>query len=756
MAEEGRAPTDRAAIFFAMKEIAAHPSVASVSDPVFSDSGTSINVVIDIGLGNRFRKQGGDINGVYPREEVRFDFPTDFPTQAPSFSLRQDFSRNHPHIQPWLVDGRVVPCVVDGGAAEFIATRGLFDLIDQLRLWLENAALGRLMDPEQGWEPTRRDGYSDIIIADASKLRALVTRDGGWKLFKLAYGFSTADDFTPFFFGEIGEETNIKTKVGQSCARDDSAYGRGEGLAIVVWPGKQPNGQPIVTDTYLPDNFRTVGELRERLDRFGTSEHLTAPLKLLNDRAASQGTQGDVFPLVVINLVRRPYRLIGSDSDIEICPYVLPLRCPQGAMNDPGDEVRPMAQRDALTPTVLRRSSGDPPLPAWALLGCGSLGSKLALHLTRSGNSPSIVADRSMLHPHNAARHALYPSGGALQMDWIGSKADALATALKGLGAPVEALGDDHAALVTRLIETKEKAKPAWLLNTTASMIVQGSLAQDGMTGLPRVVEMGLYDGGRLGYVGVEGADHNPNAVELEAVFYQEAASNPAIARHLFTPVDGAASIVVGQGCSSLTIRMSDAALDAMAAPMAEIFTGLQIEEPGSIHVLRREGIGLAHASIEVPKLERVALEGMDGWRLSLTTDVQRRIMEEAAEHPKTETGGVLIGWSSAIARQIIVTDLIPAPADSKRSRTKFELGVDGVSEKLAEIHARSGELLRCVGTWHSHLGSAAPSLTDKTSAALVGAGYVQPMAFLILGTDGWRGVSFAARLIDTLPEEKG
>lgn len=282
------------------------------------------------------------------------------------------------------------------------------------------------------------------------------------------------------------------------------------------------------------------------------------------------------------------------------------------------------------------------------------------------------------------------------------------------------------------------------------------SLAQDGMTGLPRVVEMGLYDGGRLGYVGVEGADHNPNAVELEAVFYQEAASSPAIARHLFTPVDGAASIVVGQGCSSLTIRMSDAALDAMAAPMAEIFTGLQIEEPGSIHVLRREGIGLAHASIEVPKLERVALEGMDGWRLSLTTDVQRRIMEEAAEHPKTETGGVLIGWSSAIARQIVVTDLIPAPADSKRSRTKFELGVDGVSEKLAEIHARSGELLRCVGTWHSHLGSAAPSLTDKTSAALVGAGYVQPMAFLILGTDGWRGVSFAARLIDTLPEEKG
>lgn len=757
MADEGHDPVDQTAVFFAMKEIAAHPSVVSVSEPVFSESSASINVVIDIGLGNRFRRQGGDINGVHPREEVRFDFPPTFPAQAPAFSLRPDFSRNHPHIQPWLTDGRVVPCVVDGGAAEFIATRGLYGLIDQTRLWLENAALGTLMDSEQGWEPTRRDGYSDIIIADAGKLRALITRDGGWKYFKVSYGFKTADDFTPFFFGELGEETNLKADVRESRARADSTYGRGEGLAIVVWPGKYPSGKPIITTEYLPDDFRTVGELRTRLDRYGTSQHLVAPLKLLNDRAATQGTKGDVFPLVIINLVRRPYRLIGSDSNIEICPYVVPLRSPEGALANPDDEIRPMAQRDAMTPDVLRRSSGDPPLPSWALLGCGSLGSKVALHLARSGNAPALVADRSMLYPHNAARHALYPSGTALQLGWIGSKADALATALEGFGKSVQALSDDHVALAAQLIDAKEKAKPEWLLNTTASMVVQGSLAQVAMADLPRVVEMSLYDGGRLGYVGVEGADHNPNTVELEAAFYQEASSHSAVARHLFTPVDGAAPIVVGQGCGSLTIRMSDAALSTMAAPMAELFTGLRSKDPGSVHILRRDGAGLAHTRIEIPRFERVALEGMDGWRLSVSADVQRRIMEEAAEHPKTETGGILVGWSSMIAQQIIVTDIISAPADSKRSRAKFDLGVDGVGAKLAEVHARSGELLRCVGTWHSHLGSAAPSITDKASAALVGAGYVQPMAFLILGTDGWRGISFAARLVEAsaAPEEK-
>jgi hypothetical protein len=746
MADDEHSSIDRAAIAFAMKEIAAHPSVVSVSEPAFSEKGATISATIDVGLGNRFRKQGGDMNGVRPREEIVLEFPTAFPAAAPTLSLRPDFSRNHPHVQPWLVGDRVAPCIVDGGLAEFVAARGLFGLIDQTRLWLENAALGTLMDPEQGWEPARRDNYTDVVVADAERLRALVTREGGWKCFKFSYAFKTDDDFTASCIGEVGEETNLKADIKTSRAKADSTVGHGEGIAIVVWPGKRPSGVPIVTDQYLPDDIRTVADLRARLDQYGTGRHLAAPIKGLNERAVG-AKPGEVYPLVIISLVRRPYHLIGSESDIEICPYVVPLRTPEGALTKDEDEIRPMAHRDAMTPSVLRRSSGDPTLPPWALLGCGSLGSKVALHLARSGNSPTVVADKGTLNPHNAARHALYPSAAPIQLGWSGAKADELATALKAFGGPVEALHDDHVVLARRLMTAKETSKPAWLLNTTASMVVQGALSRAEVSALPRVVEMSLYDGGQLGYVGIEGPDHNPNAVELEAAFYQMAASDPAIARHLFTPENGAAPIAVGQGCSSLTIRMSDATLSAMAAPMAELFTGLRDTSPGEIHSLRREGMGLSHSRMEVPAFERVPLEGLEGWRLSVSADVRRRIVEETAAYPTTETGGILVGWSSLIAQQIIVTELIPAPADSRRSRTRFDLGVDGVSEQLNDLQARSGEQLRCVGTWHSHLGSAAPSITDKASAALVGAGYVQPMAFLILGTDGWRGVSYAVRL---------
>lgn len=746
MAEDGDS-IDRAAVFFAVKEMAAHPSVASISETVFGAGRATVMVTVKVRLGRRARVQGGSVNGVNAQEEVRIDFPPGFPARSAAASLRPDFSRNHPHIQPVLIEGRVVPCLVDGKLDEFVASRGFYGLIDQVALWLENAASGTLMDPEQGWEPTRRDGYPDMLIADADALRALVDRQGGFRFFKTGYLFGKSDDFTPFFFGALGEPTNVQASISEWTARKDNKLGHGEGLAIVSWAGSRPDGKKIVCGEYLPDDFRTVGDLLERLDAYGTRPRIEAALELVRRRAALE-KRSSVFPLVIINLVRRPYHLIGSNSDIEICGYVVPLRTPSGALANPDDPIRPLAHRDALKPGLLRTVSGERETDSWALLGCGSLGSKIAMHAGRSGNAPGIVADRAMLGPHNAARHALYPPASEMQFGWLGGKADALGVALEGLGAKVRALGDDHLALARELIATKDATRPRWLVNTTASMVVQESLCQPGMHELPRVVEMALFDGGKLGTIYIEGPDRNPNTVELEASFFQHAAATPAIGRHLFHPDETAGQVEIGQGCGSLTIKMSDAALSTMAGPMQEIFTDLTVEEPSAIHTLRREGFGLAHDRIEVPAFRRVDIDGMDGWRMSVAEDVYRRIVDESAAYPNAETGGILIGWSSMIARQIIVTALIAAPADSVRTKTKFELGVEGVAAELAQVLDQSGGMLRLVGTWHSHLGSAEPSGIDRNSAALVGAGYLQPMAFLVFGTDGLRAVSMPARLV--------
>ena len=46
------------------------------------------------------------------------------------------------------------------------------------------------------------------------------------------------------------------------------------------------------------------------------------------------------------------------------------------------------------------------------VLGCGSLGSKISLHLGRAGFGNMSFVDNEALSPHNSARHALldYPT----------------------------------------------------------------------------------------------------------------------------------------------------------------------------------------------------------------------------------------------------------------------------------------------------------------------------------------------------------
>ena len=81
--------------------------------------------------------------------------------------------------------------------------------------------------------------------------------------------------------------------------------------------------------------------------------------------------------------------------------------------------VRPAGHRHAIAAPLLRSMSAGgatEETPPWIQLGAGSLGSKIARHLARAGRAPGAVIDRARLSPHNAARHALVPSPGSMQM----------------------------------------------------------------------------------------------------------------------------------------------------------------------------------------------------------------------------------------------------------------------------------------------------------------------------------------------------
>lgn len=726
---------DRAAVLLTAHEITAHPAVVDVTGPIFEGDGAWLEFKLDLGFGARWMAEGASPTGVQPREPVRLDFRPSFPRTAPQPSLRPDFSRHHPHIQPYLGhDGRPVPCLVDGSLGEFFSAQGASRLIDQFVLWLLHAADGRLIDPEQGWEPMRRDGFVDDLICDPDQLRAVVTPTGGFKAFELSYAWRRpTNENAGFFIGQLFRQTTAQAASGgQWKASKKGETVQGLGLGFVVWAGRDPAGGPAIASDYAPDDVVDLSTLKARAAALRMTDSLRAVLSMIS-RLQHAGNQ--TFPVPIILAVRRPCKLKDSNSDVELCPYLLPATAGAQGLGNP--LVTPLGLHDEITPALLGRMSDAPRGSPWALLGCGSLGSKIALHRARDGAAPLVCGDARALLPHNAARHALYPGGGA--SGWYGGKADALGEVLTALGQPPISVFGDQRNLVTAI---KSTPGATWLVNTTASTVAREDLGGNFDPDIPRIVEACLFDQGSLGYLGVEGASRNPDTVELMGELYAAAQADNTVGAKLFPENGPLVTVNIGQGCGSLTMKVSDAKISIHAAIMAETVAALSPSMAnGRIDLFVRNGLGLAQHTLDVEPWRRLPLEGLEGWTLSVSPRALANIETEAAEHPKVETGGVLIGFHSTLARRIYVTDVFPAPPDSIRKASEFILGVEGLTEaRLALAKATCGTLT-FAGTWHSHLGAAMPSNKDRQSAAMVGGGELLPKAFLIHGVDGLRAI---------------
>ena len=350
-------------------------------------------------------------------------------------------------------------------------------------------------------------------------------------------------------------------------------FSAGKSVTLVVWPGKQPSGTPIIADTYLPETVTSVEDLKERAETYGCRASLSNALHWMEKCLRNHPPEGP-FCLVVVLLARRPCNVIGTQSPIELCPYVLDIVSPDLYTNGDKTPVRPAGHHHALSRSLLAQLSGidsSREHPRWTLIGAGSLGSKLALHLARAGNGPTVVVDKSVMTPHNAARHAIIPATGDMHILWMAAKATLLCDSLRGLDHIANPVPSDAISILTSTNRTRGICrKGSWaIVNATASLAVREALAcsQEVPT---RVIETTLFSSGQVGVVTVEGPDRNPNTDDLIAECYALLAEDSTLSRIVFGSDDGIRPQSVGQGCSSLTMPMSDSRLSLFAAGMAE------------------------------------------------------------------------------------------------------------------------------------------------------------------------------------------
>lgn len=743
----------------ALRQAEAHPSVRGVNVTGRSGNWTITEVIIHTELPAAWRAAGQSPFGVRADEPVTLGLHDDFPLIAPYIRLRSDFPRFHPHIQPGKAGSPVEPCLVLGSPREVVQARGFIGLVEQLVEWLDRAAELDLNDPAHGWEPVRRDYITDIIACDAARVRSHVTPAGGIEFFYATYIHYRKSDMYKLLLGSACMVTMFQ--VGQILTRSDDI---GSGLTLLVWPGSTADG-PIICDFYLPETVDTVGDLLARAEFYGCRAELVAGLGMLRD-GLTANPPAQTIPISVLLLARRPYALVGTDSAIEICPYLIEMAPGQDIL-DYATPVRLAAQRDTISPALLRSTSRDDSAALtrpWTMLGCGSVGSKISLHAARSGRAPTIVVDRAFMSAHNYARHTAIPLGTADRL-FLRSKSQIVAEQIEKLNQQASAVDDD----VVSLLSTAEgRGKLAcegctMIVDTTASLVTREALAHTVWPNRPRVVEACLLGAGRMGYVACEGEGSNPNISDLAAEAYRSIALDMEAAALVFGAQ--AEQVAIGQGCSAATFPMPDSELSMISASMARPITKWArdgLPAGGELRIGRTDADGGIAWVVrnESPWIE-AAVSSAEKPGIRIHPRVHAAIEADIAMYPGVETGGVLVGRFSHVGNVFQVVDLIPAPPDSTRTAEEFVLGTEGLKAAVLDIARRTAGALQVVGTWHSHLMVSGPSMTDAVAGQILAMRQFGPALLLIHTPAGYSSLVAERFFIppssgaDTFPEKE-
>lgn len=727
----------------ALQKLKAHPSATNVSVIELPGGDASVTADFDTNLASTWRAAGASPTGVRPTETVEYYFPPDYPYQAPHPTLRPDFNAALPHINPHRSGDRVPPCIVSGSALELLHNEGVERLFDQMALWLERAAENKLIDYVQGWEPMRRDHCDDVLHCDVNRL-VDDAAFGNVKVYPARIVWSTESGVS-VGRNRSGARSALNAKeLSKLCSgiEQDGAFRIAQTLLAACWPVSEGTAGPRIIDVYQPDTVRSYSDLVQFAEDVGCAQALSRFSTNIDTIASTVG-KTNALPVYIALAVRRPVSLIGLSTEYELLVYRVDIHPPEGLTGPNGKVVSPVLIATPLSAPLLRRTSGIDDSTSrirLGLVGCGSLGSKVAIHVARAGYLPALLVDNDRFSPHNAARHALYPS----QFGYVESKSRRLASEIAQFSGRKP---DFYEHSVTTVPLAKKpfaaffSCRDSVLLNTTGSPSVRHFLAGAPLTS--RVMEACLLNLGSAGVLTLEGENRNPSTTDLMARAFERLRQSGL----LRAPASEHESVVgVGVGCNSMTLPMTDANVSLVAAGVGQAVLRLYrdgLPEGGMLAVAEvsedKMSVDWQHETLG--KTHIASVESSERWVVRVLDEAHRKMSADVAIHPDVETGGVIVGRVSMPLREITIVDVLDAPPDSKRTASAFVLGTEGLAERVEAYNESGQHVLWCLGTWHSHLMSAGPSAVDAATAKTLEGTIAGAVVLLIHRPDGYSAI---------------
>lgn len=726
----------------AVRALEQHPAVSAVLRTEYRDAGYEVEVRVPVPLPSRAVQAGVSATGVRGVEDVVFCFPPKFPLEAPTPYLRVDFPANLPHVNPHKRGERVPPCIFEGSASELMHRFGLDRIVDQTSGWLKKAAANQLIDPDQGWEPVRRPESDAEVSFDADQVTKALLLDGSVLTIPTGYGIADKSHYFKLRLERAGQVELLQQKSYKQGNKE--TYGGQTSSFVLAAPAV--DGELPVCSEYAPDTVTDLDSLFAMAFNWGISvEALRAALEswLLQSDLATTNTRWPAgMVAVVILAVRRPTRLVGTQGrTVEFVPYQLRVPADVQKASVEHLEVLPAWHSRALSPELLARMSGNETVDRsfpYAVVGCGSVGSKIAAHLGRSGFGNVSLIDNENFLPHNTARNALNYEDS----DFRSPKATMMSELFGKFGhQQVQAYVTDIVpALIADDPKVLQNLLPAdckLVVDATASLKVGAAAVVSKHLTDVRLVRTMLYGQGRAAVMMLEGAHRSPRLDDLNAALFAVARNTPQVRHALSAGSADPTKVFIGDNCASMTMPMSDSVVSRGTSMMAMqlerwIASGLPHEGYVAVGMSDLGDIGMNW--VGVPIKPPVVLEDVSGgWTVRVAAHVMEFLEQDALHWLPKETGGALVGVVDPISRTAIIAGVVAAPPDSVRKRERFDLGIVGLAQSLKQANEDSIGYLRYIGTWHSHpMGGSHSEIDMETLRKLADFAGGLPMVSLV------------------------
>jgi proteasome lid subunit RPN8/RPN11 len=358
------------------------------------------------------------------------------------------------------------------------------------------------------------------------------------------------------------------------------------------------------------------------------------------------------------------------------------------------------------TADLLATVSGEPPLPALAVLGGGALGSAFHDYAVRGGSTELSAFDKDLLHSHNLARHrADLRYLHVLKEHLLPRLAETRHIDMREQS--VQSDGTDLSrislASFTALLEGK-----SCVIDATADPVVRRRLSR--VRGLSaRVARAEIFNRGRLGVCLATTLKHTQN---LNCLYYQLIALADGDQRvqdwlkYESSEEFMEEELVLGFGCASKTTRMPMYKVDAhAAAAYAFIRSRATSDAPAiALHEIDAKGLSQGVSCVEPAPVQAFGTTATTGeWTVLVAAPVVAKVRELRRKAAPNETGGYLFGGIDEDAREVYVMAASAEPPGSHGTPNGLLLGRWGQTPFEKRFLRRTQRRLPPIGTWHSH-----------------------------------------------------